>query len=72
MLVGNSVAVGYLGPLREIALNSGGQVQLFSAAMAGCTFVTELITTGDPYYLEACPTANNKRSTSSTPPSPMS
>jgi hypothetical protein len=55
MLVGNSVAVGYLGPLREIALNSGGQIQLFSTAMAGCTFVTELITTGDPYYLDACP-----------------
>jgi hypothetical protein len=55
VLVGNSVAVGYMGPLREIALNSGGQIQLFSSAMAGCTFVSELITTGDPYYLEACP-----------------
>lgn len=41
VLVGDSVALGYGETLREIASNSGGQVQLRIEAMAGCAFYNE-------------------------------
>ena len=37
VIVGDSVAVAYGGPLREIALH--GQIQLHVAAMSGCKFI---------------------------------
>ncbi len=43
LLAGDSVAIGYAGPLREIVMNSGGQVQLIVLPMASCEFTTELI-----------------------------
>lgn len=43
VLVGDSVALGYANPLRDIAENSNGQVQLHNLAMAGCAFARDLI-----------------------------
>ena len=43
VLVGDSVGLGYAGPLREIALNSGGRVQLINEAMGSCAFTDDLI-----------------------------
>jgi hypothetical protein len=45
----------YAGPLREIALNSGGQVQVRSEAMYGCQFVDDLVTITDKPVVDACP-----------------
>lgn len=52
---GNSVGVYYVAPLREIALNSGGQIQIHTEAMPGCNFIEEPIYTADPTYAAACP-----------------
>jgi peptidoglycan/LPS O-acetylase OafA/YrhL len=43
VLVGDSIALGYANPLREIALNSGGQIQLHNLAMGSCSFANDLI-----------------------------
>jgi peptidoglycan/LPS O-acetylase OafA/YrhL len=43
VLAGDSVAEGYAGPLREIALNSGGLIQVTSEAMSACAFANDLI-----------------------------
>lgn len=53
VLVGDSVALGYAGPLREIALASGGRMQVHVEAMLGCTFVNDLIDRSS--LSEACP-----------------
>lgn len=55
VIVGNSVAIYYVQPLREIALNSNGQIQIHTLAMPGCHFVDEPIFNADDMYLEACP-----------------
>ena len=39
MLVGDSDALAYGGPLRELAMNSGGEIQVRLEAMPGCPFV---------------------------------
>lgn len=54
VLVGNSVATGYIGPLRDLALASDGRVQVHTEAMPGCNFVDDLIDTGDQRYHDAC------------------
>lgn len=41
VLVGDSVALGYGAALRDLALNSGGRIQLRIEAMAGCAFHAE-------------------------------
>jgi peptidoglycan/LPS O-acetylase OafA/YrhL len=55
VVVGDSVGLFYVGPLREIALNSEGQVQVHSEAMFGCAFVDDLIAYVDKSLLDACP-----------------
>jgi hypothetical protein len=35
--------LGYAGPLREIALNSGGRLQVYNEAMGSCAFANDLI-----------------------------
>lgn len=55
VVVGDSVAANYVIPLREIALNSGGQIQVYTLAMGGCEFVNDLIYTSDQVRLDACP-----------------
>jgi peptidoglycan/LPS O-acetylase OafA/YrhL len=58
VLVGDSVAVNYAGPLRELALNSGGGIQLHIEAMSGCQFSNDWIYIPDhPDWsvVDACP-----------------
>jgi peptidoglycan/LPS O-acetylase OafA/YrhL len=45
ILAGDSVALGYANPLRDIALNSGGQIQVQNLAMGTCAFTNDLINT---------------------------
>lgn len=39
ILVGDSVAMTYANPLRELALNSGGKIQITNQTMGGCKFL---------------------------------
>lgn len=55
MLVGDSIALSYGGPLRELALNSAGAIQLRVEAMSGCQFVSDHIKNSDPSITELCP-----------------
>lgn len=55
VLVGDSIALSYGGPLRKIALDSGGQIQVYVAAMAGCQFSSELIYNDNDISMAACP-----------------
>lgn len=43
IVAGDSEGVTYAGPLREIALNSGGRVQVIAMALASCAFSAELV-----------------------------
>ena len=43
VLVGDSIALSYAGPLREIALNSGGQIQVHTQAAVACAFANDVI-----------------------------
>jgi peptidoglycan/LPS O-acetylase OafA/YrhL len=54
VVVGDSVGAGYAGPLRDIALNSGGQIQVHTEAMFGCTFANDLIESRDESLVDAC------------------
>jgi peptidoglycan/LPS O-acetylase OafA/YrhL len=55
VIVGDSVALSYAGPLRELAMNSGGQIQVHVAAMGGCEFVDAAISSPDQSIVDACP-----------------
>ncbi|WP_272952245.1 acyltransferase family protein [Mycolicibacterium vanbaalenii] len=55
VIVGDSIALSYAGPLRELALNSGGQIRLDVAAMGGCEFAAALVFNPDPSIVDACP-----------------
>jgi len=55
VLVGDSIAINYAGPLREIALHSGGRIQLHLEAMAGCQFSNDWIVNPDKSITDACP-----------------
>jgi len=54
VVVGDSVGLNYVGPLRDIALKSNGQLQVHSEAMPGCTFAADLIA-DDAQQAAACP-----------------
>ncbi|MFS0900893.1 acyltransferase family protein [Mycolicibacterium litorale] len=43
VLAGDSEATTYAGPLREMALASGGRLQVTNLSMTSCTFTAELI-----------------------------
>jgi hypothetical protein len=49
VLVGDSVALGYAVSLRQIALDSGGQIQLHNLAMGSCAFMDALIQRDDMF-----------------------
>lgn len=55
VLVGDSIAMSYGGPLRDIALNSGGQIQLHLEVTAGCQFSAEQLANNDEAVVAACP-----------------
>lgn len=43
LVVGDSVALGYVGTLRQMALNSAGRIQVHTEAAFGCTFANDII-----------------------------
>lgn len=55
VLVGDSIAMGYAGPLREIAETSNGQLFIRSEAMYGCQFIDDNVTTTDEDVDAVCP-----------------
>jgi peptidoglycan/LPS O-acetylase OafA/YrhL len=55
VIVGDSVALSYAGPLQQLALQSGGQIQVRVAAMGGCEFVDAVIFVPDEAIVAACP-----------------
>lgn len=46
IVVGDSTALGYAGPLRQMALDSNGQMQVYNMAMSACSFADDLIDRG--------------------------
>lgn len=55
VLVGDSIAVAYGGPLRQIAEGSGGRIQIHTLALSGCQFSADDIFNADPENVAACP-----------------
>lgn len=55
LIVGDSVALAYAGPLRQLALNSEGKLRLRVAAMGGCEFVDVPIYNPDESVVAKCP-----------------
>jgi peptidoglycan/LPS O-acetylase OafA/YrhL len=55
VIVGDSVAMHYANSLRELAQNSGDQIQVHVEAMGGCPFTDDPMFTSDPKLVEACP-----------------
>lgn len=55
VLIGDSVAMAYLGPLMDIALNSGGKLQIHNEAQFGCNFIDGSIANTDQTLADACP-----------------
>ena len=55
VVVGDSIAANFVVPFREIALNSGGRIHVYTLAMGGCEFVNDQIYTDDESRLNACP-----------------
>lgn len=55
VVVGDSVAMHYATSLRELALNSGGQIQVHVEAMGGCPLTDDTMFTSDKTLIDACP-----------------
>jgi peptidoglycan/LPS O-acetylase OafA/YrhL len=55
VVVGDSVAMHYANSLRQLALSSGGQIQVHVEAMGGCPFTEDQVFTSDPELVDACP-----------------
>ncbi len=55
VVVGDSIALSYAGPLRELALSSDGRIRLSVAAMGGCEFADTVVFNPDPAIVQACP-----------------
>lgn len=55
MLVGDSIALTYGSPLRQLALNSGGIIQLHIEAMPGCQFVNDQMLSSVKEVNNMCP-----------------
>ena len=55
VVVGDSVAMHYATALRELALNSGGQIQVHVEAMGGCPLTDDTMFTSDQALIDACP-----------------
>ncbi|MDR3662945.1 MAG: acyltransferase family protein [Mycobacterium sp.] len=54
VVIGDSVALGYLGPLRQIALDSNGEFQVHSEAQYACYFIEQPISYKDQPFVDAC------------------
>ena len=54
VVIGDSVALGYLGLLREMALNSNDELQVHSEAQYACYFIDQEIAYKDQSLVDAC------------------
>ncbi len=54
VVIGDSVALGYLGPLRQIALDSNRGFQVHSEAQYACYFIEQAISYSDQPLVDAC------------------
>jgi peptidoglycan/LPS O-acetylase OafA/YrhL len=55
VVVGDSIAMTYAVPLKQIALNSGGTFQVHTEATFGCEFIDDLLYIRDDQAMAACP-----------------
>lgn len=55
VMLGDSVAISYVEPLREIANNSGGQIRVHNEAAFGCSYSEDLIVSAEKRIEAACP-----------------
>lgn len=55
VLVGDSIAMSYAAAFREIALSSGGRIQVHLSALPGCAFIDDLLLDDDQALVAACP-----------------
>ncbi|MFS0900889.1 SGNH hydrolase domain-containing protein [Mycolicibacterium litorale] len=55
VLVGDSVALTYAPAFREMALVSGGTLQVHFAALPGCSFVDDILFDESKALVESCP-----------------
>jgi len=55
VLVGDSIGLSYANPLRLVAENSGGRVQLHIETLPGCQFADDLIDNPDEGVMDVCP-----------------
>lgn len=54
VVIGDSVALGYVGPLRTMALNSNGFFQVHSEAAYGCYFIDPAVENSDHNLVDQC------------------
>ncbi|GAA2411729.1 acyltransferase family protein [Mycolicibacterium llatzerense] len=54
VVIGDSVALGYLGPLRTMALNSNGFFQVHSEAAYACYYIDQLVENKDQNLVDEC------------------
>jgi peptidoglycan/LPS O-acetylase OafA/YrhL len=55
VLIGDSIAMSYVGALRDIAQDSGGQLQVHTEAQFACYFIDDTIDNVDVKLMDACP-----------------
>ncbi len=55
VVVGDSLALSYVGLLRDVAEESDGQLRVHSEAMPGCVFVNDLVAYDDQSVVDTCP-----------------
>ncbi|WP_328358644.1 acyltransferase [Mycobacterium sp. NBC_00419] len=55
VLIGDSIAMSYLGPLHDIANTTGSQIQVHNEAEYFCYFIDAAITGQDEKLADACP-----------------
>lgn len=58
VLLGDSIAMSYLAPLRDFAEQSGGQWKLLNQSSIGCPFANVEVASADEVIGEACPVRN--------------
>lgn len=54
VVIGDSVALSYLGPLRQMALNSNGELQVHSEAQYACFFIEQTVPFKEQKLVDSC------------------
>lgn len=55
VIVGDSIAMSYGGPLRKLAMTHGEQIQVHLEVLAGCQFSADAIDNADESVVSVCP-----------------